>query len=76
MVPKGFCGGAAGALGLGAGAAVGLSALGSLGKMQLGLGTMLAGVAGISPNDIANTGFKFLGGNNSADFNRSFTAYL
>src|SRR5688572_9713839 len=46
MVPKGFCGGAVSALGAGLGVAGGLGALGTLGKMQLGVGTMLAGVAG------------------------------
>jgi hypothetical protein len=46
MLPKGFCGSAIGALGLGAAGVGAMSALGSLNKMQLGIGTMLMGVVG------------------------------
>lgn len=52
-----------------AGGGLAATALGSLSKMQLGIGTMLAGamgVAGLTPNDLANGAFAFLGGDNKA----------
>jgi hypothetical protein len=71
VMPKGFCSAALGAVGLGAAAtgvgAVAMTALGALGKSQLGIASMLAGVTGMSPNAMAGTGFNFLFGNKAQE---------
>ncbi len=69
MLPKGFCSGLLPAAGALAAPAVALTALGSLGKMQLGLGSLLTGLA--SPNDLAGGAMKFLFGNKTAEMRQA-----
>ncbi|MCC7070441.1 MAG: hypothetical protein IT383_03905 [Deltaproteobacteria bacterium] len=69
MLPKGFCSGLLPAAGALAAPAVALTALGSLGKMQLGLTSLLTGLA--SPNDLAGGGMKFLFGNKTAEMRQA-----
>ncbi len=70
MLPKGFCGGALASVGALAGPALALTALGSLGKMQLGIGSLLTGAVGLTgmgPQDIGGSIPKFLFGNKTAE---------
>src|SRR3990172_6151935 len=48
MLPKGFCGGALASVGALAGPALALTALGSLGKSQLGIGSLLTRLVGLT----------------------------
>ncbi len=70
MLPKGFCGGALATVGALAAPALALTALGSLGKSQLNLASLLTGVVG-SPNDLAGGGMKFLFGNKTAEMRQA-----
>lgn len=69
MLPSGFAGGAMSAVGALAGPALALTAFGTLGKMQLGIGSLLTGLA--NPNDLAGGGMKFLFGNKTAEMRQS-----
>lgn len=72
IVPKGFVGGlpGLGAVGALGGTALAATCLGGLAKSQLGLGSLLAGIAG--PSDLAAGGMKFLFGNKTAEMRQAF----